>query len=77
MMHYPAFPYVRAKYLLLDACTFETCFGDYDIITPEVFEMQWHMLRNAVLYFFLALYLNEVVPQTYGVPKHPLFFCES
>ena len=22
----------------------------------------------------LALYLYQVVPQTYGVPKHPLFF---
>lgn len=77
MMHYPACPYVRVMYLLLDPCTWESCYGDYDIMPAEVFEMQWYMLRNAILYFFMALYFNEVVPQTYGVPKHPLFFCEG
>jgi len=25
----------------------------------------------------LALYLTEVVPQTYGIHKHPLFFMEG
>ena len=25
----------------------------------------------------LALYANEIVPQTYGVEKHPLFFMED
>lgn len=26
-----------------------------------------------IIYLALALYLNEVVPQTYGVPRHPCF----
>jgi len=25
----------------------------------------------------LAMYLNQIVPQEYGVPKHPLFFLEG
>ena len=25
----------------------------------------------------MALYLNQVWPQKYGVPKHPLFFLEG
>jgi ABC-type glutathione transport system ATPase component len=32
---------------------------------------------DSFLYLILAIYLNEVVPQTYGVPKHPLFFLEN
>jgi hypothetical protein len=61
----------------MDSCIWETCLGDYNLVPDEVHEMQWHMFRNAVLYFVLALYLNEVIPQTYGVPKHPLFFVEN
>ena len=32
---------------------------------------------DAAVILVLAIYLNEVVPQQYGVPKHPLFFLES
>lgn len=77
MMHYPAFPYVRVMYLILDPCTWESCYGDYNLMPPEVSEMQWHLFRNSIVYFVLALYLNEVVPQTYGVAKHPLWLCEG
>jgi len=27
MMNYPAFPYVRALYLLIDPCTWDQCIG--------------------------------------------------
>ena len=26
-----------------------------------------------MVYFVLAIYLNQVIPSIYGVPKHPLF----
>jgi len=32
---------------------------------------------NAVIYIILGLYCNEVVPQQYGIAKHPLFFAEK
>mmetsp|Transcript_15183 Transcript_15183/g.23446 ORF Transcript_15183/g.23446 Transcript_15183/m.23446 type:complete len:88 (-) Transcript_15183:1090-1353(-) len=32
---------------------------------------------NAILYFLLALYCDQVVPQQYGIPKHPLFLFEE
>lgn len=35
------------------------------------------MYVEAVVFMLLALYLNQVVPQTYGVPKHPLFLCRD
>ena len=35
------------------------------------------MYIEGIIYFFLAVYLNEVIPQKCGVPKHPLFFVEG
>jgi len=35
------------------------------------------LYASSVVYLLLALYLNQVVPQTYGVPKHPLFPIEG
>ena len=35
------------------------------------------MYIEGIIYFFLAIYLNEVIPQKYGVPKHPLFLFEG
>jgi len=77
MMFYPTFPFVRAMYLIIDPCTWETCYGDYDLAPPEFREMERWLILNSIVYLILALYLNEVLPQTYGVPKHPLFMFES
>lgn len=43
----------------------------------EMFELIRMLYISAFFYLLIALYLNEVVPQTYGVPKHPLFLLES
>jgi len=32
------------------------------------------MYVGGTIFLFLGLYLNEVIPHDYGVPKHPLFF---
>lgn len=32
---------------------------------------------TAFVYMVLALYLNQIVPQQFGVAKHPLFFLEG
>ena len=77
MMYYPTFPFVRAMYILIDPCTWEKCYGDVDMAPDEFNEMCIVLLMNAIVYTLLALYLNQVLPQTYGVPKHPLFFMES
>jgi ATP-binding cassette subfamily A (ABC1) protein 3 len=77
MMYYPNFPFVRAMYLLLDPCTWESCLGDIDMAPPEFYEMIGWLLFNSVLYLIVALYLNEVWPQEFGVQKHPLFPVEG
>jgi len=77
MMYYPTFPFVRAMYILIDTCTWEKCYGDYSSPIDEFKEMEFRLLGLAFVYFILALYLNEVLPQTYGVPKHPLYMFED
>ena len=75
-MVHPIFPFVRANYLLLETCTWETCYGDYDLAPDEFREMEMYLLLNFVVYLIIAMYLNQVIPQDYGVPKHPLYFLE-
>jgi Na+-transporting NADH:ubiquinone oxidoreductase subunit NqrF len=62
MMYYPTFPFVRAMYLLIDTCTWEKCYGDYDLMPEEFREMEIIMLLNAFVYTVMAVYLNQVVP---------------
>jgi hypothetical protein len=76
-MFYPVFPFVRANYLLMEICTWETCYGDYDLAPAEFREMEGWLLCNFAWYMLAALYLNQVIPQDYGVPKHPLFLFEG
>lgn len=76
-MYYPTAPFVRANHLLLDQCAWNSCYGEFGLVVDEFHEMCFILFLNAVAYAVLALYLNQVVPQTYGVAKHPLFFLES
>jgi hypothetical protein len=57
-MFYPTAPFVRAVYLLVDPCTWEKCYGDYDLAPEEFHEMCIYLLLNAIAYFIMALYLN-------------------
>lgn len=74
---YPNVTFVRAIYLLLNPCTWEKCYGNFNMAVAEFHEMNLILLGNAIFYGVVGLYLNEVVPQTYGVPKHPLFPVEG
>lgn len=46
-------------------------------IPDEIHEEITALYVTAVFYMILAIYLNQIVPQQYGVPKHPLFFLEN
>ena len=76
LMYYPSFPFVRAIYLLADPCTWDRCYGEYHRMPAEFREMQFYLLFDSFCYTIAGLYLHQVVPQTYGVPKHPLFFIQ-
>lgn len=73
----PSFCFGRIMYILVDPCAWNRCLGRLDEMPAEIFELIKMLYISAFFYLLLALYLNEVVPQTYGVPKHPLFLIES
>ena len=58
MMWFPIFPFVRANYLLMEICTWDTCYGDYDLAPEEFRERQGFLLLDFVGYMIAALYLN-------------------
>lgn len=74
---YPMFPYCRIFYILSDECTFSKCISRFSEYPQEVYNCIGAIYIDSVMYLVLALYLNQVMPQKYGVPKHPLFFMES
>jgi len=74
---HPTMNFCRVTFILSDACAWNTCIGNFDFINDEALGCLKALYFNAVFYMVLALYLNEIVPQTYGVPKHPLFFMEG
>jgi len=63
-------------YVLTDHCAWQRCISRWDAHPDEIFLLIGVMYFTGIFYLFLAIYLNEVVPQLYGVPKHPLFFME-
>ena len=62
LMWFPIFPFSRANYLILETCTWEQCYGDYDLAPDEFREMEMWLVFDGILYTILALYLNQVIP---------------
>ena len=75
--YYPSFNFVRAVFTLSHLCAWDSCIEYLEDAPKEIMEVTWCLYYNAAFYLVLALYLNEVVPQTYGIPKHPLYFLEG
>ena len=73
----PYLPYTRIFYILTEECGWKQCLSHWNHIPEEVWELIQVLYVQSFIILFIAIYLNEVVPQQYGVPKHPLFFLES
>lgn len=56
------------------ACSNYECYRYFDSITEEMAECLLFLYLGAIFFFFFGIYLHEVIPQEYGIPKHPLFF---
>ena len=73
----PHVPYTRILYVLSEECGWNRCWSHWGQVSDEIFTLIKVLYIDAIVIFILAIYLNEVMPQQYGVPKHPLFFMES
>lgn len=64
-------------FYLCDRCSWESCIGGVQFLPWKIGRSIFALYVHAVLYLVAAIYLNEVVPQQYGVPRHPLFPIEN
>ena len=55
-------------------CAYTICIGNFADMPPELARCLFFLYAFFVIYLVLALYLYQVVPQTYGVAK-PWNFC--
>lgn len=69
--------YCRIIYLLADKCAWHDCISDWKDVDSEMHRCLLMLYLNSIFYFVLAVYLEQVVPSAFSIPKHPLFFVEE
>lgn len=80
---WPQFAFVRGIYLLNSACSKNfRCYGpltSFFSLNDEFSIAVIALLVGGVVYFFLFLYLDAVIPQEFGIPESPLLClkCET
>ena len=65
---------IRLIYLLSIACSNDNCFTNLKGITSEMIDCIVFLYVGSIVLLILGIYLYEVIPQEYGIRKHP-FFC--
>jgi ABC-type multidrug transport system fused ATPase/permease subunit len=73
----PTMSFLRCLQYVSAQCLSGVCFlhlGDYDAPEGQFAIVMLYM--QTLMYAFLAWYLNQIVPQTYGVPKKWNFLCK-
>lgn len=55
-------------------CGYEKCIGSFGEMPDELVTCLWVLFLTGFIYIFIGIYLYEVIPQQFGVRKHP-FFC--
>ena len=74
---YPSFSLTRLMYRLSDICGDFKCISSFSELDSEMQSCLTILYISAFVFFVLGLYLDEVVPQEYGIPKHPLYFLKK
>jgi hypothetical protein len=73
---HPTLNFCRVIYMLSDNCAWRDCTISFEYADAEIITCLKCLWMNSVVYMILALYCEEVMPQQFGIPKHPLFFIE-
>lgn len=58
----PNFPYIRMFYNMTLDCAYSTCYTSIHNIDDETYRCLIALYVGALVYFILAIYLNQVVP---------------
>lgn len=70
---YPHFAFTRSIYILSNNCGFYKCVESLSEVSDELAKCIIIMYVTGAGTLILALYLNEIMPREFGVPRHPLF----
>lgn len=70
----PTFTFCRCIYILCIQCSYFSCIGSFTDFPSEGVRCLIALYLSFFFYLILAIYLQQVVPQTYGVAK-PWNFC--
>lgn len=70
---YPHFAMCRALYILSFNCGYYKCVESLDEMTYELIECCAVLYVVGAAFCIIGIYLNEIMPRTYGVSRHPLF----
>jgi len=74
---YPPFAFCRLVYNLCTKCADNNCVSSFSNMTSEMWINLVFLYIGAGIFLALGLYLEQVLPQEYGVAKHPLFFIKD
>ncbi len=73
LLCYPSFNICRIFYFLTTKCGYESCISSLSGLDDELVNCMIILFTTPFVYIFLGIYLYEVIPQQFGVRKHPLF----
>jgi len=58
-------------------CGYDVCISSLSLVPEELKTCIWVLYVSGFLYILVGIYLYEVVPQQFGVRRHPLFFLKK
>jgi hypothetical protein len=73
LLFYPGFNITRIFYYLTMKCGYERCISNFLTMDEELKFCLILLYTTPWVYMFLGFYLYEILPQQFGVRKHPLF----
>jgi len=77
MRLYPPFAFSRLMYKLSYKCGFNECLAHFSGLDEEMLTCIYVLYGGAVVFLIVGLYLDAVLPQEYGISRHPLFFLQG
>jgi ABC-type multidrug transport system fused ATPase/permease subunit len=77
LLYYPTFNLCRIFYYMTYHCGYYTCLNNIYTIEQEVKNCYFILFISGFVYIILGMYLYEIIPQEFGIRKHPLFFIKN
>ena len=72
----PNFTFCRCIYIIGTSCAYDNCVASISGMPDEIKRCLAGLYISFLVYLLLSVYLYQIVPQTYGVPKKWNFLCK-